>query len=116
MAELLSVSDLPSDFEYPRQFVRVVELGLTRLEPWWIIEGALLRERRAGMKERYPSRTLVPFAVRQDRDDVACFAAGGDQVLIIHDFADAGFEQRGELPDFNGWLRCAIDDLIEFGA
>ncbi|TMK51016.1 MAG: hypothetical protein E6G66_06680 [Actinobacteria bacterium] len=39
MADLLSIDDLPPDFEYPQEFIRVVELGLTNLEPWWILEG-----------------------------------------------------------------------------
>lgn len=116
MAELLSVADLPDKFDYPPEFVRVVELGLTQLEPWWIIEGDLLRDRHRGLQQRYPSRTVVPFAVRQDRDDVACFVPDSEKIVIIHDFADPGYEQRDELPDFDAWLRRAVDDLIEFGA
>jgi hypothetical protein len=115
MAELLSMADLPDGFDYPAEFVRVVELGLTQLEPWWIIEGDLLRDRSRGLQQRYPDRTLVPFAVRQDRDDVACFQPDRSTVAIIHDFADSGYEQRDELPDFNAWLRRAVEDLIEFG-
>lgn len=36
MADLLTTDDLPDGFTYPPQFVRVVELGLTNLEPWRI--------------------------------------------------------------------------------
>jgi hypothetical protein len=114
MAELLSIADLPEDFEYPPELVRVVELGLTQLEPWWVLEGDLLRTRYRGLRERYPSRTLVPFAIREDRDDVACFELNRPGVVIIHDFASPGWEQREQLPDFYSWLRRAIDDLIEF--
>ena len=35
MADLLSASDLPDGFDYPAEFVRLVELDLTNLEPWW---------------------------------------------------------------------------------
>lgn len=115
MADLLSVADLPAKFVYPPEFVRVVELRLTQLEPWWIIEGEPLRDRHKGLQQRYPGRTLVPFAVRQDQDDVACFVPDGKQVVIVHDFADPGYERRDELADFNAWLRRAVDDLIEFG-
>ncbi len=115
MGELISVPHFPDEFDYPREFVRVVELGLTHLEPCWIIKGDLLRDRYRGLQQRYPTRTLVPFAVRQDRDDVACFVPDAKHVVIIHDFADPGYEQRDALEDFNAWLRRAIDDLIEFG-
>lgn len=115
MADLLTIADLPQGFDYPAQFVRVVELGLTQLEPWWIIEGDLLRDRHRGLKSRYPDRRLVPFAVRQDRDDVACFDTDSRNVVVIHDFTDAGWEKRANFDGFNDWLRQAIEDLIEFG-
>ena len=108
MTELLSAADRPDEFDYPSEFVRVVELGLTRLEPWWIIEGDLLRDRHRGLRRRYPTRARVPFAVRHDRDDVACFVPGSKQVVLVHDFADHGYEQRDEFSDFNAWLRRAV--------
>lgn len=116
MADLLSVEDLPSGFGYPASFVRVVELGLTHLEPWHVLEGARLRERKEGMARRFPARELVPFAVRQDNDDVACWdlARGGGRVVVIHDFASPGWEDRHEYPDFYAWLRQAVEDLIGF--
>jgi hypothetical protein len=115
MADLLTIADLPEGFDYPAQFVRVVELGLTQFEPWWVIEGDILRDRHRGLKSRYPDRHLVPFAVRQDRDDVACFDVDSNKVVIIHDFTDPGWENRASLGGFNEWLRQAIEDLIEFG-
>lgn len=116
MANLLSRPELPEGFEYPTEFLRIVGLGLTRLEPWWIVEGGLLEDRYRGLKSRYPKRTLVPFAVRQDRDDVACFDLDSKDVVVIHDFTDAGWERRTNFAGFNDWLRQAIDDLIDFGA
>lgn len=115
MAELLPIEDLPSGFAYPHQYVRIVELGLISLEPWWLLEGEVLRRRSVGLRERYPDRELVPFASRQDRDDVACWDGQPDRVVVIHDFASPGWEVAGEFEDFNAWLRQAIEDLIEFG-
>lgn len=116
MAELLSVEDLPRGFWYPSSFIRVVELGLTNLEPWHILEGSRLRERKQGLVERFPARALIPFAIRQDNDDVACWdlARGSKKVVVIHDFSSAGWEDRAEFPDFFAWLRQAIEDLIDF--
>ncbi len=116
MAELLSIRDLPGGFDYPPSFVRVVELGLTNLEPWHVLEGARLRERGRGLAERFPDRMLVPFAVRQDSDDVACWdgARSASEVVVIHDFASPGWEEREVYPDFFAWFRQAVEDLIEF--
>jgi hypothetical protein len=115
VTDLLSSGELPAGFAYPGEFLRIVDLGLLRLEPWWIIEGQVLRDRYAGLKARYPTRQLVPFAVRQDRDDVASFDADARNVAIIHDYADAGWEKRTEFRDFNSWLRHAFEELIAFG-
>jgi hypothetical protein len=116
MAELLSVQDLPAGFWYPASFVRVIELGLTNLEPWHMLEGSRLRERNQGLAQRFPARSLVPFAVRQDNDDVACWdlARSNEEVVVIHDFASPGWEAREGYPDFFAWFRRAIEDLIEF--
>jgi hypothetical protein len=111
---LLLREDLPPGFEYPHQFTRVVELGLTNLEPWCIIDGALLRSRFAGLRERYRDRSLVPFAVRQDNDDIACWDLDSNKVTIVHDFSTPGWEQRAEFHDFYAWLRQAVEDLINF--
>lgn len=117
MVDLLATEELPPGFWYPQQFVRVVELGLTDLEPWHVLEGAPLRARMDGLAQRFPARDLLPFAARQDNDDVACWdlVRGGELVVVIHDFASPGWESRGEYPDFYAWLRQAVEDLIDFG-
>ncbi|WP_432944816.1 hypothetical protein ACQPXM_03905 [Kribbella sp. CA-253562] len=115
MASLLTPADLPDGFEYPPQFIRVVELGLTDLEPWRIIEGEELALLLDGLGKRYPRRTLVPFARRIDDDDVACWDIDrSSRVSIIHDFASPGWEQQAEFDDFYTWLRQAVEDLIEY--
>lgn len=114
MADVLNISELPEGFSYPSEFVRVVELGLTQLEPWWIMTGDLLRDRFSGLAGRYPNRTLVPFARRQDNDDVACWDVRSGKLVVIHDFASPGSEARTDFPTFYAWFRQAVDDLIEF--
>ena len=113
--DLFSENELPPGFVYPREFHHIVQLGLVDLEPWYMLEGKPLRETRAGLVERYPTRNLIPFARRQDNDDIACWEVGsGDQVFLIHDFASLGWEERAKFPSVYDWLRRAIDDLIEF--
>lgn len=114
MADLLSATDLPVGFSYSSKFIRVVELGLTNLEPWWIFTGELLLDRYVGMARRYPKRSLVPFARRQDNDDVACWDVHSGRAVLVHDFASPGTEARSDFPDFYAWLRQAVEDLIEF--
>ena len=113
--ELLSEKEMPSGFNYPKQFKHTVDLGLIDLEPWYILGGKPLRETMAGLAGRYPTRSLIPFARRQDNDDIACWELGaGNTVFIIHDFASAGYEQRDTFSSFYDLLRRAIEDLIEF--
>ncbi|SEP45255.1 hypothetical protein [Amycolatopsis saalfeldensis] len=114
--DLLTDGELPANFAYPPEFLRVVELGLTRLEPWWIIDGTLLRTLVHGLVSAYPSRRLVLFAKREDRDDVACWDLDLGDVAVVHMGAAVGWEQRGpRFPDFNSWLLQAVKDLIEHG-
>jgi hypothetical protein len=116
MAELLVLSDLPAGFSYPSDFVRVVELGLIDLEPWEILLGDRLRQKVSGLRERYPRSRVVPFAARQDNDDVACWDVDTGAVAIVHDYASPGWERRHPgFGTFNDWFRQAIEDLIEFG-
>lgn len=113
--DLFSNEELPPGFSYPRQFQRIVELGLLDLQPWYVLHGTVLRDTKAGLAERYPERRLVPFARRQDNDDVACWQAGQkESVYVIHDFASAGWEQSAYFDSFYDWLRQAIEDLIDF--
>lgn len=112
--KLLDAARWPAGFTYPAAFLRIAELGLTNLEPWHVLDGVELEDRAIGLASRYPERTLVPFARRQDNDDVACWESGGRKVVIIHDFASPGWEQQGEFGDFHAWLRQAIDELIDW--
>src|SRR5437762_6501369 len=77
-------------FQVPKEYYYVVELGMIHLGPWYFIEGEELRTVYEGINTRYPNRLVLPFARRQDNDDVACFVVRGEypqqHVLIIHDF------------------------------
>ena len=67
------------------------------------------------MQARYPERRLIPFARRDDCDDLACFEIGkSGRVQLIHDFANSGWEQRKEFQDLWKWLEAAVGDMIIF--
>ena len=113
--DLMTRELLPTGFECPREFLRIVELKLVHLEPWSILDREEVHERMVGLRTRYPGRVVVPFAARQDRDDMACWdLAAPDRVSIIHDHASPGWEDHGSHPSFYAWLRVAVEDLVEF--
>lgn len=115
MDQLLSKNELPEWFSYPEEFLRIIEQGLLDFDPWIILQNAQLRTRFSGIKERYPERKLIPFARREDNDDVACW----DQckpgfVVIIHDFSSPGYENKEEFVCFWDWLRSAVEATIAY--
>ena len=74
--ELLDAKDFYSDFSYPNGILKIIELNLVDFDLWYLMqqEQAILRIK--GLKERYPGRKLIPFARRDDSDDIACFEVG----------------------------------------
>lgn len=115
MSMFLTEKELPKWFNYPQQFLRIVELGLVNLEPWTVLMDEPLRNRFKGLQERYPNRQLLPFARREDNDDVACWEQDrGELVVIVHDFASPGYENVAEYDGFWEWFREAVEDMIEY--
>lgn len=86
------------------------------MQPWLIPDEDQLQWRIEGLRSWDTSRTLVPFAERTDRDDVACWDLdlGNGSISVIGDFEVAGFEQGETYANFYDWLRAAIEELIEF--
>lgn len=113
---LLTPEELPEGFEYPAEFLRFIDMEIFFFEPWFVLTDDRLRDRFIGMKSRYPDRVLVPFARREDNDDVACWDLESGAVSIVHDYASPGWEFRGNrgFPDFSSWLHSAIDEMLEF--
>ena len=112
--ELFDASALYEGFEYPQGLKKIVELDLVYFDWWFIMEAAFANSYARGLALRYPERKLVPFAKREDCDDVACFEAGKpDKVEVIHDFASPGWEQRQEYDDFWSWFLAVIQDMVE---
>lgn len=113
--DLLRQDELPKSFAYPHAFVRAAELGVVNLEPWALLEGEVLRRQFTGLRQRYRSREFIPFAGRQDADDVACWsAANPGPVFVVHDFASSGSEIDCEFDGFLSWLRQAVEDFIDW--
>lgn len=112
--ELYNIKSQYENFNYPKEFLRTIELGLINFDCWYYIPLEQMETRIAGVMKRYPNRKLVPFARRADCDDIACFEIGKEsKVQIIHDFASAGYEQRKEYEHFWDWFQDAINEMIE---
>lgn len=102
-------------YKYPETYKKITELNLVDFDVWYFIESEQATRRYYDLKERYPNRQLIPFARRDDNDDIACFEVGkGDRVQLIHDFATEGFEQRREFQDLWEWLEFAVKEMIEY--
>ena len=110
----ISENLLPDGFTYPSAFSRAVTLGLTNIEPWYFLNSEFGEKAITGLRARYESISIVPFARRQDNDDLACWIDGNTEVVIIHDFASPGTEIRDTYTDFWSWFRCAVEDMINF--
>jgi len=105
----------PAWFRYPKEFLRLIQQNIVDLTPWYLMDRDQVMSRMEGLRLRYPQRELVPFARRDDNDDLACWEKGrGESVLVIHDFASAGHEDRARFGDFWSWFRSAIEDMIAF--
>jgi hypothetical protein len=77
----------------------------------------ILLTRMQGLRLWYPGRELVPFARRDDNDEVPCWEKDrGATVVVIHDFASPGHEERRVFRDFWSWFSGAVEDTIEFEA
>ena len=112
---MISKENLPTDFEYPHEFQKIVELKIVTFNPWYLLEDDRAQRILEGLKRRYHSRVLIPFAKRDDNDDISCFEVGGSHsISIIHDFASAGFENRMTFDSFWDWFRFAIEEMINF--
>jgi hypothetical protein len=112
--QVFAPSDLDVPVKLPEGLLRIVKQNVVDLTPWHVMPTDLAVKRLHGMRQRY-SRKYVPFARRQDNDDVACIdPARPDEIVIVHDFASEGTELRKRFDSFWDWLRAAVEDMILF--
>ncbi len=110
---MFDISAYYPDFQYPRGYWKLKELNLTDFYFWYFIPENQLCNRINGLNDRYPKRKLIPFARRDDNDDIACFEIGkGEKVQIIHDYASQGYEQLKEYENIWLWVKDAFEELM----
>lgn len=115
--------NLPDWFQLPEQYIKLLESGNFRdgdfdFGPsWQLLYGQFIASRFEGVKKRFPSLNLYPFARRMDDDDIACFdldePSSPPKVVIIHDFASPGWEQRGTFENYEAWREAAESESMD---
>jgi hypothetical protein len=111
---VLRPEDVDVSMVYPDELRRLLHQGLVDLSPWHMMDRDAVKQRLHGLRERYKVK-YVPFARRQDNDDIACLdPERPGHVVVVHDFADEGYERRREFDSFWDWLRAAVEDMIAF--
>lgn len=65
--KIVRLTDEYSNFTYPVEFRKIVELNLINFEMWYFMDETQVRTRITGLKTRYPNRKLIPFARGDDR-------------------------------------------------
>lgn len=93
------------NFSFPEKYYELLSSKDVKFGEWYIMTEEQVASRLDGLRRRYSKRKIVPFARRYDNDDVACFdVEHNGEILIIHDFASAGYEQRGAFSTLESWL------------
>lgn len=120
---LYTKNELPDGFRYPVGYIEIMSMEtIPDIEPWSFIcefkesSSFWLRE----VREKYPSRKLVPFAKVNYSDDIVCFdgadTSGEPKIYYIHAFASAGWEDRGYVDSFDEWLKMVYLESASYKA
>ncbi len=104
-----TTNDFPSWIKLPEKYSELLKHPQEEFLPWYLFDRKRLLYRHEGLKERYPARTLFPFARHDYSDDVACWEKDkNEKVMIIHDFASPGYESRFVFPSFDAWYEYVL--------
>lgn len=110
---LLKGGECPDWFAYPKEFEDTVSHGIIDLEPWIILTGVRLRDMHSWINKLYPNKSIVPFALKRDTEDLACWIrGGGGDVIVIRDYPTKIWNEL-HYTCFWDWLRVAVEDFIE---
>lgn len=104
------LEDFPGWLQLPNKYFELIQLSQNAFLPWYLINRDDYLTKRKGLQERYPSRELVPFAKHDYSDDVACWDRNKlSKVVIVHDYASPGYENRYIFESFDDWYNYVIE-------
>ncbi|WP_086631775.1 SMI1/KNR4 family protein [Commensalibacter intestini] len=105
---------LPVGFRFSNNFINYIQSNYKdEIYPWYfLIESAKYIDARFYcVQSQYPTRNLIPFAHWNHSDDIVCFdgddTSGDPKVFFVHTFASPGWEDRGNVENFDVWLEIA---------
>jgi hypothetical protein len=98
------------------KYQKILERGLINFRPWKFLSLEKSSDYSLDLSLRYPKRKLIPFAIRTDCDDVACWdlSKNNDKIYIIHDFASEGWEEQQVFENFDECFLLIINDMFSF--
>lgn len=101
--------DFPEWVEIPKRYLELLKYEQDEFLPWYLFDRENLLYRYKGLQTRYQNRRLFPFARHDYCDDVACWEKDKPgKVIIVHDYASPGWEQKFESPSFEGWYEYIL--------
>lgn len=109
MIKILKENEKPIWVEYPYAYLNLINNGNDEFLPWYLMDKEPLLIRYHGLQSRYPTRTLFPFARDDNSDDVACWEKEKPgKVVLLHDFASPGYENKMEFESFEKWYEFVV--------
>jgi hypothetical protein len=98
-------NDFPNWVALPKRYFAMILESNEKYLPWHLFDLDNYKFRMNGLKKRFPERTLVPFARHDYSDDIACWELNRPGIIvIIHDYASPGYENRHEFESFDNWF------------
>jgi hypothetical protein len=114
MIKILEEIKCPKWIKYPKKYINLVQEEKHIFLPWYLTDQEDTFWRLEGIRKRYPERNLFPFSRRDCSDDIACWEKEmGEKVIVMHDFADPGWERRRVFKDFDAWYEWALTQEYE---
>lgn len=114
---------LPVGFKFSNNFTNYIQSNYKdEIYPWYfLIEFEKYIDGQFSVfKKLYPTRSLIPFAHWEPSDDMVCFdgddMSGDPTVFFVHTFASPGWEDRGNVENFDVWLEIAKEQSKEYQA
>lgn len=106
MIDIFEENEKPIWVHYPNEYIELINNDKDEFLPWYLMDKKQTLIRYSGLRKRYPTRNLFPFARDDNSDDVACWEENKPgMVIIIHDFASPGYENKIEFNSFSEWHR-----------
>lgn len=104
MIKILQNDEKPSWVNYPDKYLDLINKEEDEFLPWYLMDKERILIRHKGLQKRYPARILFPFARHDYTDDVACWEKDKPgKVILLHDFASPGYENKMEFETFDEW-------------